>query len=165
MPATNQYTNRLGGDYHDTLEYRIASTAERKLINRYKKENEISDEHMFLMLYKRELDAVSKEERTKADMGSKLVLFTGFVALWSSLLMVMNGKAKMSTAVISFLACAMTVFVYAFGVLNDYRRATQRVKRLLKKMPEAPDFDDWMRKHISEIEDIDEKPRKNKRKR
>ena len=162
MPESAYY-NRLGGDYHDTMEYQIATPEGRRQINRYKKENQISDEHLFLLLYKRELDAVPREKQEKADVGGKVVLVAAGLGFWNMFIMLSNGTAQSSPFVIivSIAAFAAAIYMYAAGLLNDYRRAKNRVRKLLADMPEVPDYDEWMRTHPIE----EPKPSKKRKRR
>ena len=144
MPGKD-YSSQLGGDYHDTLEYQMASPMARRQINRYKKECGISDEHMFLLLFKRELDAVPKEKRASEDLPGKAMIAMGGLAMWNAMLMVMDGRAASSPSIvgISVLAFVAAIVMYATGMLNSYRRAQSTVRKRLAELPEVPDMDEW----------------------
>ena len=162
MPS-NDYISQAGGDYHETLEYQMASPMARRQINRYKKECNISDEHMFLLLYKRELDALPKEKRNSADLPGKAMLAMGGLALWNAMLMVMDGRAASSPFIVgvSFAAFVMAIVMYATGMLNSYRRAQSNIQKRLKEMPEVPDMDEWFSEHPAQQ---DKKTKKRRRK-
>ena len=141
--------NELRGDYHDSLEYRMASPQRRRQINRYKKECGISDDHMFLLLFKRELDAVPLEKRRQADQSGLFMITLGVLALVNSLRMIWDGSASQTLALtaLGFVAFVMAVVAYVTGMLNEHKRAYKKVTKLLKDMPEVPDMDAWMEEH------------------
>ena len=147
--AGTSYSNQLGGDYHESLEYQMATPAARRQINRYKKECGISDEHMFLIMFKRELDGVSKERRNEADLPGKAMLAMGALALWNALIMIQDGRAQQSWYLVAICLAAfvMALVLYFSGMLNDYRRACKRVDKLLKEQPQVPDMDEWFAEH------------------
>ena len=159
--AGTSYSSQLGGDYHECLEYQMATPAARRQINRYKKECNISDDHMFLIMFKRELDAVPKERRDSADLPGKAMLAMGGLALWNGLIMIQDGRAQQSwyVVIISVAAFVMALVLYFSGMLNDYRRAVRRVDKLLKEQPEVPDMDEWFAEHPAPAA----KPQKRKR--
>ena len=61
MAADYDFANE--GDYHDTNTYRDANRDKRRQLNKYKKENNISDEQMFLLLIKQDLANVPQDKR------------------------------------------------------------------------------------------------------
>jgi len=141
----DDFTPELGEGYQSTKTYMQASPARRRQLNRYKKENNISDEHMYLLLFEQDLESVPAEERNKGEVASNAMVVIGFLLLWSSLQAAMNSQGGANVGLIflsvgSFLAVAV---VYYLGLLNPYKRAVRELKKRMKNMPEVPDFTEW----------------------
>jgi hypothetical protein len=147
-------------NYQATRTYKEASPERRRQINRYKKENGISDDHMLLLLYRQDLDNVPEEQRTNSDMLSNVMLIVGFLLLWNSLQTAMGGGAGGVNVFLIFLSLASFLgvcAVYFLGLLNPYKRAVRKTDKALKEMPEVPDFVMW------DIQNPDRADRKAKR--
>lgn len=146
----NEYLLASGNTYQETKYYRNASSDARRLINRYKSECDVSDEHMFLILLGKDLDAVPKDKRDNADIAGKGMLVIGVLLLWSSLQSAMNAKPGETNVPLIFLSLGsflLVCIVYYFGLLNPYKRATHQLAKRMKDMPEVPDFDEWCMQH------------------
>lgn len=131
--------------YQGTRTYRDASPAQRRQLNRYKKECDISDEHMFLLLFQRDLELVPYEERNKGDVMANIMLVVGFLLLFNSLQAAMNaeGGANVGLIFLSLASFMLVVAVYFSGILNPYKRAKRGLDKKLKGMPEVTGFDEW----------------------
>ena len=140
-----KYQVTFDESYQDTKTYRDASPARRRQINRYKKENDISDKHMFLLMFKEDLDGVPEDMRKSGDTASNILLVTGFLLLWNTLQIAMNsqGGANVGLIFLSLGSFLLVVAVYFLGLLNPYKRAVRTVNKKLKEMPEVVDFNDW----------------------
>ena len=146
----NEFQVASGDTYQETKFYRSAGADARRLINRYKTECDVSDEHMFLILFGKDLDAVPKDKRDNADLMGKGMLVIGVLLLWSSLQSAMNAKPGETNVPLIFLSLGsfmLVCVVYYFGLLNPYKRARFQLKRRMKDMPEVPDFDEWCLQH------------------
>ena len=133
------------GDYHDTNTYRDANRDKRRQLNKYKKENNISDEQMFLLLIKQDLENVPQDKRQGADTVSLIVLIVGILIFWNSLSAASSnpGGFDFKLWILAFISFGLVLFTYYSGVMNQYKRAVRRVNKLLKDMPEVPDFNEW----------------------
>lgn len=147
--AEKTYDFSLDGGYQGTRTYREANPDMRKQYNRYKKEYEISDEHMFLLMFQRDLDLVPYEERTKGDTATYAMIVVGFLLLWYTLQGAMNavGGPNVPMIFIGVGSFVLVAVVYYTGILNPYKRAVKEVHKRLKDMPEVPDFDAWNAQH------------------
>lgn len=133
------------GDYQQTNTYRDSDRDTRRQLNRYKKECGISDEHMFLMLTKNDLLNVSEEQRSNADFSSKAILVVGVLIFWNSMMAAANSRQGFDLFLwgIALVSFGLVIGVYFSGVLNPYKRATRKVNKYLRQMPEAPSFEEW----------------------
>ncbi|MDO4808256.1 MAG: hypothetical protein Q4A07_13525 [Coriobacteriales bacterium] len=141
----DKFTLDLDAGYQSTNLYKDASPAMRRQLNRYKKENDISDEHMFLLLFEKDLESVPASARNQGEVVTSAMIVLGFLLLWTSLQTAMNaeGGANVPLIFISVASFCMVAVVYYLGLLNPYKRAVRNLKKRLKKMPEVPDFDEW----------------------
>lgn len=140
--------------YQNTDTYRFASPERRRQFNRYKKDCNISDEHMFLILFEMDMQMVPEDQRKKGDTATTAMLVTGFLLLWTSLQSSMNnpGGANVPLIFLSVGSFVLVAIVYFMGLLNPYKRTQRRLNRELKKMPEVQDFYEWERLHPSKEE-------------
>lgn len=141
----DSFKPELGEGYQSTKTYSQASPERRRQINRYKKENGISDEHMYLLLFKQDLDSVPAEERSKGEVASNAMVVIGFLLLWSSLQTAMNSPqgANVGLIFLSVGSFVLVAVVYYLGLLNPYKRAVRELNRRMKGMPDVPDFVEW----------------------
>lgn len=139
----------LNGDYHDTKTYRDASPERRKQINRYKKENNIENDHMFMLLFQKDLDRVPESEVKKSDTSTNMLLVVGVLLFLGSMQSVATAQGAQSLflAIAGIIAFILVLVVYFTGVLNPVKRARRKLKKLLSEKPEVPDFDEWDREH------------------
>ncbi len=137
-------------NYQDTNTYHEASPERRRQLNRYKKECGISDEHMYLLLLKQDLDNVPEQTRDRSDTSSRAMLVIGVLLLWNSLSLAQGGFSGGANVPLIFLSLGsflLVAVVYFTGMLNPYKRDMRQVKRRLKDMPEVPEFTDWDLEH------------------
>ncbi len=135
--------------YQSTETYKTFSPERRRQVNAYKKDCNISDEHMMLLMYKQDLEMVPEELRKKGDTATYGMLIVGVLLVFSSIQSAMNGSGGVNVPLI-FLAVgsfALVAVVYYTGALNPYKRMVRDVNKRLKKMPEVPDFYEWAHEH------------------
>ncbi|MDD5799558.1 MAG: hypothetical protein PUD09_02760 [Coriobacteriales bacterium] len=147
--AKNTYPISSQGDYRQTDTYANASKLDRKLMNRYFRQLELDPQQMYLIVRARELDEVSDEERKAAAFPSQAIVIMVAFAF-------MDGIASGSTQdpaliIVSLLAFAAVVVVYFTGVLDPYKMAQRKVKKLLGAYPQVQDLDSWIREHADEV--------------
>ena len=140
--------------YQSTQTYASFSHERRRQLNRYKKECNISDEHMYLLLFKQDLEMLPPEARKQGDTATYAMVVIGFLLLWSSLQTAMSsqGGANVLLIFLSVGSFAMVAVVYYTGMLNPYKRAVKNVNKRLKEMPEVPDFYEWSAQHPTKEE-------------
>lgn len=140
-----EYDFNLAGGYQATKTYREANSNKRRQLNRYKKECDISDEHMFLLMFQQDLESVPPEQRTKGDTIMYAMVIVGFLLLWNTLQVAMGqtGGANVPLIFLSVASFVLVAIVYFTGILNPYKRAVRELDKRMKKMPEVPDFVEW----------------------
>jgi cation transport ATPase len=137
------------GDYQMTNAYRDASREERRRLNRYKKENDISDEHMFYLLARKDLAGVPKERRDGSDTTGKVMLVIAVLLFCNSMSTAMSapGGFNMFLWAIALVSFVMVIVVYYTGMLNPYKKAVRKVNKYLKNAPEVIDYQTWCESH------------------
>lgn len=150
----NEFMYDASAGYQSTQAYASSSRERRRQLNRYKKECNVSDEHMYLLLYKQDLEMVPPEARKQGDTATYAMVVVGFLLLWSSLQAAMNsqGGANVPLIFLSVGSFALVAVVYYTGMLNPYKRAVKNLDKRLKEMPDVPDFYEWSAQHPSKEE-------------
>lgn len=128
-------------NYRKSTTYQKGSQETRRLIERYQKEQKISEEQMAWLMYLEDLRAVPKEEIQKGNrMAEGMVI--GAMVLF---LAVMQSRNKGLLLLASILVIAMGA-VYLTGLLNPYTDTLRRVKRTLKKRcPNVIPYQTWLK--------------------
>lgn len=126
-------------NYRKSTTYQKGSPETRRLIERYQKDQHISEEQMAWLMYLEDLRALPKEEVQKGNrMAEGMVI--GAMVLF---LAVMQSRNKGLMLLASVLVIAMGV-VYLTGLLNPYTDTLRRVKRTLKKQyPQVVPYQAW----------------------
>ena len=106
-------------NYQDTNTYHEASPERRRQLNRYKKECGISDEHMYLLLLKQDLDNVPEQTRDRSDTSSRAMLVIGVLLLWNSLSLAQGGFSGGANVPLIFLSLGILLYMYAREVGVD----------------------------------------------
>jgi hypothetical protein len=72
-------------------------------------------------------------------------LIVGILIFWNSLSAASSnpGGFDFKLWILAFISFGLVLFTYYSGVMNKYKRAVRRVNKLLKEMPEVPDFNEW----------------------
>lgn len=141
----NDYPVKKQGDFRETDTYRAADTATKKDMNRYFRELELDPQQMYLIVRKRELDAVTEEQKKEANYPGQMLLI--FVALAFTASMSAAGSLSVGTIISELVMLAVMLAVYFGGLLDRYKTACRRVSKMLKAYPEAPDMDTWISQH------------------
>ncbi len=133
------------GNYQETKTYKDASAARRRQFNKYKKESNISDEHMFLLMMQMDLDSVPEEKRKGDSTKGQMLLVVGCLLFLGTIQSATSTKGTWSIilVLVALAAFGITLFMYYTGFFNPYKSAVKEVKKRLKDMPEVPSFVDW----------------------
>lgn len=159
-----QFDFDTSAGYQSTKGYLSSSPERRRQLNRYKKECGISDEHMFLLMFREDLETVPDDVRKQGDTATYAMVVIGFLLLWSSLQSAMNNKDGVNVPLIflSVGSFVMVAVIYYTGMLNPYKRAVKNLNKRLKDMPEVTDFETWDAEHPAKIDNKPAKRRKRK---
>ena len=123
----------IRGNYRDTETYRKADGKTRSKIEKYKKENKIGSDQMYLLLLREDYRSLPKEEVQKGNRPAELMVLSGIITF-----LILTANQKKET--LPFIAVYMIIAtaVYFSGILNPIGRQLSNINKLLKKFPEAP---------------------------
>lgn len=142
MAGTYDIDKEMG--YQATKMYKEASPERRRQINRYKKELGISDDHMFLLMFQKDLEMVPESEQNSGDYASYGMLVVAFLLLWGTLQSAMGSDpVNVPLIFIGLASFGLVAFIFYRGILNPYKRTVSNVNKQLKEFPEVQDFDSW----------------------
>ena len=135
----------LDAGYQNTKTYAGSSPERRRQYNRYKRELNISDEHMYLLLFQQDLLLVPEDVRKKGETSASALVVIGFLLLFTTLQTAMNAPqgANVPLIFLSVGSFSLVAIVYYTGILSPYKRTVREVEKRLKKMPEVQDFYEW----------------------
>lgn len=127
------------GDYKETRTYHNADAEKKRLISRYRRENGIGDEQTFLLLYLNDLKhEITDEEKKKANGPGETMVVLAILCDF----MAVASRQIAPIFICTALLLLMTV-LYITGRFNSYETEKRRVRKLLKKFDQKPDFDEW----------------------
>lgn len=127
-----------GTNYRDTQTYKDMDADTRALLKRYKEETGITNEHLFYQLYLKDLENVPVEERkARTNLGEWILVIE---TIFMILVFTMDNDSALFSVSVVFL---ITFVYYVTGHFDPYTNETKRVSKMLKKMDEVPDFEEW----------------------
>ncbi len=136
-------------DYRKSSTFRNSDGETRRLMERYRSEQHISEEHMAWLMYLEDLRALPKEEKQKGNRMAEGMILGAMVLFLATL----QSPDKRVLLLTSLLVIGMTI-IYISGVLNPYTDTLRRVKRLLKKQyPAVEPYRAWMKKQSGTAQD------------
>lgn len=142
--SRNEFFVSDQGDYKKTATFQEAPSQTRKLINRYRRDQNISEQQMYLLIRQRELEGATNDQKKRAAFpGQVLVIMAAFVFMGGIGSGVTSDVAATLTTTVGFLAM---VALYFLGVFDQYKCACKKVKKRLAKYPQAMPLDEWSQK-------------------
>ena len=132
--------------YHKSETYQKADAAGRKELDRYKKEQQLTDEQMNWMMYLEDLRATPKEQKQKGNRPAEMLVLGSMVTFLIAANM--GVRSFMLIASVFFILAAA---LYLTGALNPYSAAIRKVKKQLKNLcPKAQTYTEWAKKNKQE---------------
>ncbi len=123
----------MKGNYKETETYKKADSQTRAKIERYRKENKISDAQMYLLLLREDYRNLPKEEKQKANKAAELLVIGGIITF-----LVITAQQKTQYLPYASVYMIAVTAIYFSGILNPIARQLSNINKLLKKFPEAP---------------------------
>ena len=124
---------QIQGNYKDTKIYKEANGQLRAKLDRYKKDNKIENNQMYLLLLGEDYRSLPKEEKQKGNRPAEIIVISGIITFLA--MTAADRKALLPyAAAFMFVAAA----IYFSGILNPVSRSLSNINKLLKKFPEAP---------------------------
>lgn len=129
-------------DYRETGTYKRADAEERRRLDAWKRDQQISDNHMALLLALEDLRQTPKEEKKKGNKSVETMLVLSMFFFLFAVTM----KQKGMLLVASIIVIVNTV-IYFSGITNPYSNMTRQIKKKLKSCPQVESFADWQARH------------------
>lgn len=123
----------MKGNYKETEIYKKADSQTRAKIERYRKENKISDAQMYLLLLREDYRNLPKEEKQKGNKAAELLVIGGIITF-----LVLTAQQKTQYLPYASVYMFAVTVIYFSGILNPIARQLSNINKLLKKYPEAP---------------------------
>ncbi len=123
----------IKGNYKETESYRNADGKTRAALERYKKENKIENNHMYLLLLREDVRNLPKEEKQRGNRLAEIIVISGAITF-----LVLTANQRMDLLPYSAVYMLIAGALYFSGILNPVARQLSNVNKLLKKFPEVP---------------------------
>ena len=124
---------QIQGNYKDTKTYKEANGQLRAKLDRYKKDNKIENNQMYLLLLREDYRSLPKEEKQKGNRPAEIIVISGIITF---LAMTAADRKDLLPYAAAFMFVAAAI--YSSGILNPVSRSLSNINKLLKKFPEAP---------------------------
>ena len=125
----------IKGNYKDTETYKKADTRIKAAIERYRKDNKIENEQLYLLLLRQDVRALPKEEKQKGNRPAEIIVITGIITF-----LAMTAADRKDLLPFAAVYMFFAAGVYFSGILNPVSRQLSNINKLLKKYPEVPDI-------------------------
>ena len=133
--------NKYDGDYKKTNTYKEADQKKKTLIEKYKKEYNVSKEQMYLLLLREDYRNLPQEEKQKGNRAAELLVISGIITF---LAMVAQQKKTLLPVAAAYMIVVSVI--YFSGILNPIARQLSNINKLLKKnFPEAPSLKEYLK--------------------
>ncbi|MCR4856319.1 MAG: hypothetical protein K5908_09130 [Erysipelotrichaceae bacterium] len=123
----------IKGNYKETETYRKVDGKTRAALERYKKENKIENNHMYLLLLREDVRNLPKEEKQRGNRLAEIIVISGAITF-----LVLTANQRMDLLPYSAAYMLIAGALYFSGILNPVARQLSNVNKLLKKFPGVP---------------------------
>lgn len=127
------------GNYKETVTYKKADSATRAKIERFKKENKVDNNHLYLLLLREDLRSLPKEEKQKGNRPAEIIVVTGIITFLAMTAADRKDLLPFAAAYMIFAAA-----IYFSGILNPVARELSNINKLLKEFPEVPSLKEYL---------------------
>ena len=139
--------NKYDGDYKKTNTYNEADQKKKTLIEKYKKEYNVSKEQMYLLLLREDYRNLPQEEKQKGNRAAELLVISGIITF---LAMVAQQKKTLLPVAAAYMI--VVSIIYFSGILNPIARQLSNINKLLKKFPELLSLKSYLGEEKTEEE-------------
>ena len=129
-------------DYRETGTYKRADEAERRSLEAWKVDQQISDDHMALLLGLQDLRETPKEEKKKGNRSAETLLVLSMFFFLFAVSMKQNGILLVASVIV-----IINTVIYFSGITNPYSNMVRQIKKKLKSCPQVESFSDWQAGH------------------
>ncbi|MBR5340522.1 MAG: hypothetical protein IK151_01200 [Erysipelotrichaceae bacterium] len=134
------------GDYKQTDTYKNADQKTKARIERFRKENQIENGHMYLLLLREDIRNLPKEEKQRGNRMAEMLVVCGIITF-----MIMTSLNRRDILPYAGLYMFVVTGIYFSGILNPVSRKLSNINRLLKKhFPEKPSLSEYLKENEEE---------------
>lgn len=123
-------------NYRKTKTYMSAGSEEKKQLEKWKKDRQISDAQMYLLMARQDLRNLDPKEKKKGNHSAEMMVLGGVV-----LFLIATGYQNREMLVFGSIYVILSAGIYFSGALNPYSKKLKAINRELKKYPEAEGLD------------------------
>ena len=132
--------NNNSGDYKKTETYKNADGQTKAKIERFRKENNIDNAQMYLLLLREDFRNLPKEEKQKGNRPAELLVISGIISF-----LVLTARQAKELLPYAGLYMIVVTIVYFSGILNPVARELSNINKLLKKYPHQYDLKKYLK--------------------
>ena len=129
----------LTGNYKDTSTYKNANGQTRTKIERFKKENKIDNNQMYLFLLREDYRNLPKEEKQRGNRPAEIIVISGIVTF-----LAMTAADRRDLLPYAAVFMIFAAVIYFSGILNPVARQLSNINKLLKKFPKTPSLKEYL---------------------
>ncbi len=129
----------LTGNYKDTNTYKNADGQTRTKIERFKKENKIDNNQMYLLLLREDYRDLPKEEKQRGNRPAEIIVISGIVTF-----LAMTAADRRDLLPYAAVFMIFAAVIYFSGILNRVARQLSNINKLLKKFPKTPSLKKYL---------------------
>ncbi len=139
---------KLTGDYKQTKTYREADKQTKKNYEAWRKDQNITSEHMYLLMYRQDYRNLPADEKRKANSMAEMMVISGIV-----IFLVATASEDKYLLLIASVYTLVSAVLYFTGVFSPVQRELNKANKQLKAYPKVKSFEEFMGIDKSEEED------------
>lgn len=128
-------------NYRQAPFYKSLKAEERRRVDQYKKDLNIDEVQMCLLLRRQELREYPKEKKQEGNKPAETMVIAAIIFFLGVTTM---SREKIPMLMASLILIAVSI-VYMTGFLNPYQKELNAVNKELKKYPKADEFANWLK--------------------
>lgn len=129
-------------DYRKLSAYKNADAAMRRQLERWKTDQKISDEHMYLLMAYQTLRQQPPEKKKAGNHIAEILVVFSIVFF----IFVMQSEDRVPLLIASVMVISSTV-LYLTDILNPISAQFRQIRKALKKYPDVEEFAVWSEAH------------------
>lgn len=129
-------------NYRELGAYKNTDSDGRRQLERWKKDQNISDEHMYLLMAQKTLREMPPEKKKAGNRVPEMLVVFSIIFF----LLVMQSEDRIPMLIASVMVIFSTI-LYLTGVLNPISTQLRQLRKALKDHPPVEEFAAWSEAH------------------